>query len=168
MIYKKLILSFVFSATVLWGVAQSIKVASNAKLAKIETRISESRNQGKFTRTTESFHQAVLLSRKIEVSLKDDGLFDLVFTKLFRDGEMIYASTFNKAATNTIRSYYLEGRMVMAEEDGNGDQFFETTILFNANEQPLEAFSKSKDGSITQFSNENLDELKKTFGKLKP
>ncbi|MCX8156362.1 MAG: hypothetical protein N3J91_07945 [Verrucomicrobiae bacterium] len=55
---------------------------------------------------------------------------------------------------------------MMQEGDEDGDGFFETVILFDAKEQPTEAFSKSKDGTVTQFTNEKLAELKKSFAKF--
>jgi hypothetical protein len=52
------------------------------------------------------------------------------------------------------------------EGDEDCDGFFETIILFNDKEQPVEAFSRSKDGTVTQFSKEKLAELKKSFAKF--
>mgnify|MGYP003435193601 FL=1 len=89
-----------------------------------------------------------------------------VSTKLFRDGELIFLSTYFADANRTIRGYYHQDKVVMNEGDEDGDGFFETMILFDAKEQPVEAFSKSKDGTVTQFSKEKLVELKKSFAKL--
>lgn len=149
-----------------WVLAQQAQVTANNTDARTETKVSESRKDGKYQRTTEVFRDKVLISKKQEVSAHDDGRIDVVFTKLFRDGEMTYASTFNRAAKNTIRSYYHQDKMVTEEGDEDGDGFFETMILFDAKEQPVEAFSKSKDGTVTQFSKEKLVELKKSFAKL--
>jgi hypothetical protein len=76
---------------------------------------------------------------------------------------MIYASTFEVAKKVTIRSYYQQGKMIMEEGDEDGDGFYETMILFNTNEQPIEAFEKSKDGTVRQFSAEKLSKVKKDF-----
>jgi hypothetical protein len=56
--------------------------------------------------------------------------------------------------------------MAVSEGDEDGDGFFETMILFDAKEQPVEAFSKTKDGTVTQFTKEKLAELKKSFEKF--
>jgi hypothetical protein len=131
-----------------------------------ETKVSESREGGKYQRTTQVFRDKVLLSKTQEVSSHDDGKIDVVFTKLFRDGEMIYASSFYKTEKRTIRSYYHQGKMLVEEGDEDGDGFFETMILFDAKEQPVEAFSKNKDGTVAQFSKEKLADLKKSFAKF--
>ena len=157
-------------AAVVWAVAQQTNV--NSANAHTETKVSESRKNGKYKRITETFTDKVLASRKEEVSVKDNDQIDFVFVKLFRDGEMTYASTFYKAENRTIRSYYHQGKMLVEEGDEDGDGFFETMILFDANEQPVEAFRKSQDGTVTQFSKEKFLELKKSFaiigGKEKP
>lgn len=148
------------------AVAQQVQSGCDSAVSPMESKVSESRKNGKYKRTTETFAGKVLVARKEEVSLKDNDQIDYVFVKLFRDGKMIYASTFYAAENRTIRSYYHQGKMVMAEGDEDGDGFFETMILFDAKEQPVEAFSKSKDGTVTQFTNEKLAELKKSFAKF--
>ncbi len=149
-----------------WVLAQQAQVTPNNTDARTEAKVSESRKDGKYQSTTAVFRDNVLISKKQEVSAHDDGKIDVVFMKLFRDGEMTYASTFNKAAKNTIRSYYHDGKMAVSEGDEDGDGFFETMILFDAKEQPVEAFSKTKDGTVTQFTKEKLAELKKSFEKF--
>lgn len=149
-----------------WVVAEQTQVSADSANARTETKVSESRKNGKYQRVTEVFEDNVLQSRKLEVSDHDDGRINRVFTKLFRNGEMIYASSFYKAEKRTIRSYYHQDKMVMEEGDEDGDGFFETLILFDEKEQPVEAFSKSKDGSVSQFSKEKLADLKKSFGKF--
>lgn len=148
------------------ALAQQVRVSSPSTNSGSETKVSETRTNGQYKRTTETFAAKVLVARRVEVSLKDNGQIDHVFIKLFRDGKMTFASTFNKPAKNTIRSYYHDGKMAVSEGDEDGDGFFETMILFDAKEQPVEAFSKSKDGTVTQFSKEKLVELKKSFAKL--
>jgi len=149
-----------------WAIAQQSQVSANSANARTETKVSESRKNGKYKRTTETLAEKVLVARKEEVSVKDNGQIDYVFVKLFRDGAMVYSSTFYKAEKRTIRSYYHQGNMTVEEGDEDGDGFFETMILFDAKEQPVEAFSKSKDGAVTQFSKEKLAELKKSFSKF--
>jgi len=127
--------------------------------------VSESRQDGKHQRTTEIFRDKILLSRKQEVRT-DDGKLKYVFTKLFREGEMVFFSCFYAQAKRTIRGYYYQDKLVLEEGDEDGDGFFETMILFDAKEQPVEAFSKSKDGTVTLFSKEKLAELKKSFSKF--
>lgn len=131
-----------------------------------ETKVSESREGGRYQRTTAVFQDKVLVTKTQEVSARDDGKINVVFRKLFRDGEMIYACTSYKAEKRTIRSYYLQGKMVMEEGDQDGDGFFETMILFGAKEQPVEAFSKNRDGTVTQFTSEKLAELRRSFSKF--
>ena len=128
-----------------------------------ETKVSESRQNGKYQRTTQLFRDKVLLSKTQEISIHDDGKIDVVFKKLFRDGQMVYASSFYKAGNRTIRSYYHKDKMVVEEGDEDGDGFFEKMILFGGDEQPIEAFKKNKDGSVTRFTDEELLQLKKSF-----
>lgn len=144
----------------------SEKAKQSSANPRTESKVSQSRSNGKYKRTTETFTGDILVARKDEVSIKDNGTIDYVFLKLFRDGTMTYASTFNKAARNTIRSYYHQGKMVVEEGDQDGDGFFETLILFDAAEQPVEAFSRSKDGTVAEFSKEELSKLKQSFAKL--
>lgn len=163
---KNSIIAAAWFMTLVWAIAQQAEVSPSAANAPTETKVSESRKNGKYQRITEVFQDKVLQSRKLEVSEHDDGRINRVFTKLFRNGEMIYASSFYKSENRTIRSYYNQGRMVVEEGDEDGDGFFETMILFDANEQPAEAFSKRKDGTVVQFSSEKLTELKKSFAKF--
>lgn len=149
-----------------WAIAQQSQVNPNSAIGRTQTKVSESRKNGKYKRTTETFTDKGLSARKEEVSVKDNGRIDYVFVKLFRDGEMTYSSTLYKTENRTIRSYYHQGKMIVEEGDEDGDGFFETMILFGANEQPVEAFSQNKDGTVTQFSKEKLAELKKSFAKL--
>ncbi|MFM7214008.1 MAG: hypothetical protein ACKO3H_03915, partial [Verrucomicrobiota bacterium] len=92
---------------------------------------------------------------------KDNGRMDYVFVKHFRNGEMTYSQTLYNSENRTIRSYYHQEKMIVLEGDENGDGFFETMILFDAQERPVEAFSKQKDGSVVPFAKEKLAELKK-------
>jgi len=131
-----------------------------------ETRVSESRKYGKYVRTEEVFQEQMLLSQKREVSVQDDGKVDVVFTKLFRGGEMIYTSSHYITEKRTIRGYYHQGKLTVQEGDEDGDGSFETMILFGANELPVEAFSKNKDGTVTQFSKEKLATIKKSFARF--
>ena len=149
-----------------WALAQQVQSSRSSVDSATETKISESRKNGKYKRTTETFAGKALVARKEEVSLKDNGRTDYVFVKCFRDGKMTYASTFYATENRTIRSYYNQGKMIVEEGDEDGDGFFETMILFDTKEQPVEAFSKSKDGTVTQFTKEKLAELKKSFAKF--
>jgi Trm5-related predicted tRNA methylase len=162
---KRNIITLALSSIALgWALAQETKTSTSDR--GIETKVSESRSKGKYKRTTETFRDKVLVARKEEVSVKDNGQIDYVFTKLFRDGEMIHASTFHAAAKNTVRSYYHQGKMILEEGDEDGDGFFETMIFFEADKRPVEAFSKSKDGAITPFSKDKLGALKTSFSKF--
>jgi hypothetical protein len=89
-----------------------------------------------------------------------------VFVKLFRDGQLTYASTFDKDKSRTVRSYHDKGTMLAMEADEDGDNIFETLILFNVGEEPVEAFERNKDGPVAQLSKERLEVLKKSFAKL--
>jgi hypothetical protein len=162
---KSILVAVAGSLIIAWAIAQQPQIANNAS-ARTETKVSESRKNGKYKRVTETFTDKALTTRKEEVSLKDNGQIDYVFIKLFRKGEMTYSSTFYKSESRTIRSYYHQGKMTVEEGDEDGDGFFETIILFNDKEQPVEAFSRSKDGTVTQFSKEKLAELKKSFAKF--
>ncbi len=153
----------VSSMALAWTVAQQAQVKPDAVNERTETKVSESHKNGKYKRMTETFTDKVLVARKEEVSVKDNGQVDYVFVKLFRDGEMTYASTLYKSENRTIRSYYHRGKMIVEEGDEDGDGFFETMFLFDAKEQPVQAFSTRKDGTVTQFSKEKLAELKKSF-----
>lgn len=160
------------SLIVLWallcGLAQAEQPTRGSSKTEPQTdvKVSESRHNGKYTRTTETFRNHLLIAKKQEVSLKDNGQIDYLFVKLFRDGQMIFASTFYKSANRTIRSYYHAGNMVVEEGDEDGDGFFETIILFGTNGGPVEAFHKSKDGSVTSFGPDELTKLKESFRKI--
>ena len=140
---KSILVAVAGSLIIAWAIAQQPQIANNAS-ARTETKVSESRKNGKYKRVTETFTDKALTTRKEEVSLKDNGQIDYVFIKLFRKGEMTYSSTFYKSESRTIRSYYHQGKMTVEEGDEDGDGFFETIILFNDKEQPVEAFSRSK------------------------
>jgi hypothetical protein len=127
-----------------------------------ETKVSEIRQNGKYVHTTEVFRDKVLVSQKREISTHDDGKIDFISEKLFCDGEMVFASSCYPGK-RTIRSYYHRGKMVVEEGDTTGDGFFDTLILFDAKEQPVEAFARHKDGSVAQFSKEEFSKLKKVF-----
>lgn len=163
---KSTIVAAVCCLALAWAIAQQVQVNPSNVNERTETKVSESRKNGKYKRITETFTDKVLVARKEEVSVKDNGQIDYVFVKLFRDGEMTYSSTLHKSETRTIRSYYKDGKMAVSEGDEDGDGFFETMILFDAKEQPVEAFSKTKDGTVTQFTKEKLAELKKSFEKF--
>ena len=151
---------------VAWATAQPTRTSADSATPSTETKVSESRKNGKYKRVTETFANKRLIARKEEVSVKDNGRIDYMFVKLFRDGEMTYSSTFYKSENRTIRSYYHQGKMAVEEGDEDGDGFFETMILFDAKEQPVQAFSKNKDGTVAQFTNGKLAELKKSFAKF--
>lgn len=163
---RKLIMVAVCTAVVGWAVAQTASQGTSAPGDKPETRVTETRKNGQLRRTIETLENQRVVSRRVEVSLKDDGVVDRVFIKHFREGEMVFASTFNRTVTNTIRSYHHAGRMLVSEGDEDGDGFFETMILFDEKEQPVQAFTKNKDGTVTPFSEAMLGELKRSFGRL--
>jgi hypothetical protein len=162
---KSVLVAMVCSVVIVLAIAQQARTDPAKSEPQIETKVSESTKYGRHARTTEVFHGKVLLSRKVELS-SEDGKLISVSTKLFRDGDVIFFSTYFADANRTIRGYYHQGKVVMNEGDEDGDGFFETMILFDAKEQPVEAFSKSKDGTVTQFSKEKLAELRKSFSKL--
>jgi hypothetical protein len=162
---KGVIVAMVCSLVIMWAIAQQTQTSPSESEPQIETKVSESSKYGRHARTTEVFHGKVLLSRKVEIS-GEDGKLKSVSTKLYRDGELIFFSTYFADANRTIRGYYHQDKVVMNEGDEDGDGFFETMILFDAKEQPVEAFSKTKDGTVTQFSKEKLAELRKSFSKF--
>jgi hypothetical protein len=163
---KSIVVAVACSLVVTWVIAQQARVSADSASPLTETKVRELRKNGKYKRITETFTDKVLIAQKEEVSVKDNGQIDYVFVKLFRSGEMTYSSTVYKLENRTIRSYYNHGKMVVEEGDEDGDGFFETMILFDAKEQPVEAFSKSRDGTVTQFNQEKLAELKRSFAKL--
>jgi hypothetical protein len=133
-------------------------------LTRPEIKVSETAKYGKYVRTTEIYRDKVLVSIKREVSAHKGGRIDAIFTKLFRGGEMIYASSFYTAdRSRNACSYYHQGKMVIEEGDEDRKGCFETMILFDAKEQPVEAFKRSEEGAVTQFSEEELSKLKETF-----
>ncbi len=154
------VVAFLSLTCVMWAIAQHQAAVSQGKT---ETKVSELHKDGKHRRITETFTDKELTSRREEVSLRDDGRINFVFVKLFRDGEMIYASTLDKDKNRAVRSYHHNGKVIAMEGDEDGDNFFETLILFNEQEQPVEAFERNRDGTVTQFSKEKLSELKKSF-----
>jgi hypothetical protein len=90
---KSILVAVAGSLIIAWAIAQQPQIANNAS-ARTETKVSESRKNGKYKRVTETFTDKALTTRKEEVSLKDNGQIDYVFIKLFRKGEMTYSSTF--------------------------------------------------------------------------
>jgi hypothetical protein len=157
----KVVVAFLLFAFLTWAIAQR---EATGLQGKTETKVSESHKNGKYKRITETFTDKVLTARREEVSLRDDGRINFVFVKLFRDGQVTYASTFDKDKNRTVRSYHHKGKILAMEGDEDGDNFFETLILFNEDEEPVEAFERNKDGTVTLFSKERLSTLKKSFG----
>lgn len=157
-----LMLGAIFVTLAIVWLAQAQKTTEG----NFETKISESRLDGEYVRTTEVFRDKVLVSKKQECSSHDNGNIDFIFTKLFRDGEMIYMSSFYKSDHCTIRDYYHQGKLVVQEGDKDGDGFFERMILFDAKEQPVEAFERKKDGTVTQLNEEEFSKLKKAFSMI--
>lgn len=162
---KSIIIVATCSMALAWAVAQQAQLSAGSTGPSTETKVSESRKNGKYKRITETYIDKVLVARKEEISLKDNGQTNYVFLKLYRDGEMTYSSTFYKSENRIIRSYYHQGKMVVEEGDEDGDGLYETIILFDTKEQPVEAFLRGKDNTVTQFSKEKLAELKKSFAK---
>ena len=165
MIKKSVIIAIVCFLVTVRAIAQQTQTSPAKSEPQIETKVSESTKYGRHTRTTEVFQGKVLLSRKAEV-WSEDGTLKAVSIKLFRDGEQIFLSTYFADVNRTIRGYYYKDKTVLEEGDEDGDGFFETMILFDEKEQPVEAFSKSKDGTVTPFSKEKLEALKKSFSKF--
>ena len=64
---------------------QTDSVAANR--IEQETKVVESRENGQYKRVTEVFIDDALFSRKTEVSVKDNGKFDLVHTTYFQGGK---------------------------------------------------------------------------------
>ncbi|MFM7816706.1 MAG: hypothetical protein ACKPGI_07035 [Verrucomicrobiota bacterium] len=158
---KKSIVAVVHCLAVAWAMGQDGGGNPGTGKAQTQTKVSEVRKSGKYKRISETFTDGVLVTRKEEVSVKDNGRMDYVFVKHFRNGEMTYSQTLYNSENRTIRSYYHQEKMIVLEGDENGDGFFETMILFDAQERPVEAFSKQKDGSVVPFAKEKLAELKK-------
>jgi hypothetical protein len=158
----KVIVVFLLYSCVVVAIAQQ----EAGPQGKTETKVSESHKGGKYIRITETFTDKVLTSRREEVSMRDDGRINFVFEKYFRDGQMIYASSLEKDKNRTVRSYHYKEKLVVMEGDEDGDKFFETMILFNEDEEPVEAFERKKDGTVMPFSKEKLEALKKSFSKL--
>jgi hypothetical protein len=130
-----------------------------------ETKVTEVRERGRYKRITETFVNGELVSRRVEVSTRDDGEINLVFVKCFRNGKMVFASTLDKMNNRnvTIRSYHHEGKCLVMEGDEDGDGFFETLMLVGDNGIPVEGFERSKDGTVTPMSEERLSKIKKEF-----
>jgi hypothetical protein len=128
-----------------------------------ESKVTEVRKQGRYERITETFKGGVLASRRVEVSLRDDGTIDYVLIKGYRNGKRVFHSWEDKRNKVTIRAYYPEGRVRVMEGDEDGDGFFETLILVGDNGIPVEGFERSKDGTVTPMSEERLSKIKKEF-----
>ncbi len=134
--------------------------------AELETKVSEKREKGKYVRTTETFSGRSLLSLKREVSLKDDGQIDCVFIKLYREGQMIFSSSDMRREKQYIRGYYHNDKLLMQEGDTDGDGTFEKIILFDKDEQPVEGFLKTADGSVSQLDVRAYAEFNKRLNKI--
>ncbi len=76
---------------------------------------------------------------------------------------MIFSSTSYPIEKHTIRIYFHQGKIVVEEGDEDGDGFFETLLLFDGDEQPVEGFTKNKDGSVFHLNKEKFAKLKKSF-----
>jgi hypothetical protein len=131
-----------------------------------QTKVTETNAGGKFKRVKETFVSENLVSRTTESGVQGSGVVDLVATKLFEDGRMVFCSIFDNKKHTTIRSYYVKDKLAAQEGDEDGDGFFETLILFDSSEQPTLAFHRKSDGSVMAFSSEELDKVKAGFALL--
>jgi hypothetical protein len=128
-----------------------------------ETKVTEVRERGRYKRITETFVSGELVSRRVEVSVRDDGQINLVLVKCFRNGKMVFGSTVDKISNVTVRGYHHQGKCLAMEGDEDGDGFFETLILVGDNGIPVEGFERSKDGTVTPMGEERFSKIKKEF-----
>jgi hypothetical protein len=157
----KLIILSLLAEIVGAAIAEPSSVSNST--AQIETKVTRSKENGKYKRIRETFRDKVLVSLEEEVDIDGDGRIEFVITKLFREGEMTYACISDNIHKNTVRCYSHKDKLLAEEVDEDGDGFFETIVLFDANEQPVEAFGRSKDGTVTHLSAEKMAKLKKGF-----
>lgn len=134
---------------------QTESVAANR--LKEETKVVESRENGQYKRVAEVFIDDALFSRKTEVSVKDNGKFDLVLTVYFQGGKKTLMSTVsgNRRVTH---SYLLDDKTIMMEDDKNGDALFETIVLFDDKGNPATVFKRDKKGMVVPLCEEELSE----------
>lgn len=160
--YRALIYLVSFS-TILWSLS-ACKESESAQeiVAGTEIQVSETRKNGRYVRTTETFLDKVRVSRKTEVSLRDNGEIDQVFIKLWRGGDAIFGSVSDNIEKITVRNYMRFGEVFFAEGDLDGDGFFEMRLVYDAQLMPVEAFSISKDGTVMPFSENKLEEYKRS------
>lgn len=130
---------------------------------KVEEKVTESTSGKKHKKTIERILDKVLISSREEVDVDGDGQLDYIFEKLFRDGRQSFASTSYVKDRRTIRGYYANATLLSQEGDEDGDGFFETILFFNTHGLPVEAFVRTKDGNVTQFSKEKLGDLQRSF-----
>ena len=138
-----------------------------ANLTKQETRVSESREAGWYQRVTEVFIDDALFSRKTEVSVKDNGKFDLVHTTYFQDGKKTLFSTVDENRRVVTHSYLLDDKVMMMECDENWDTLFETIVLFDDKGNPATVFKRDKKGMIVPLCEEEFSEwMENNWGEL--
>jgi hypothetical protein len=125
---------------------------------KEETKVVESRENGQYKRVTEVFIDDALFSRKTEVSVKDNGKFDLVHTTYFQGGKKTLFSTVDGNRRVVTHSYLLDDKVMMMECDENGDALFETIVLFDDKGNPATVFKRDKKGMVVPLCEEELSE----------
>lgn len=146
---------------------QTDSVAANRM--EQETKVVESRENGQYKRVTEVFIDDALFSRKTEVSVKDNGKFDLVHTTYFQGGKKTLFSTVDGNRRAVTHSYLLDDKVMMMECDENGDTLFETIVLFDDKGNPATVFKRDKKGmavplceeEFSEWMENNWDELSK-------
>lgn len=131
------------------------------------TKVSEQRARGKYTRTTEVFRDGVRVSRKRESSLTGDSNFVLVVTDLFRGDQRVFQMSSHRTDNDNSRLYFQGNRITVQEVDKDGDGWFESMILFDDKELPIEAFTKTQSGMVELWSSPKLTELRKAHSRLR-
>ena len=121
-----------------------------------KTKIVELREDGHYERITETFIDGVLFCKKSEVSTKDNGKFDRVFTSYYQDGKKILFTTVDNKII--VHNYRFNDKTVMMEGDEDGDNLFETVILFDDKERPKAVFKRDKKGMVVPLCEKELSE----------
>jgi hypothetical protein len=74
---------------------------------------------------------------------------------------MITSHRNEQGIMTVTRSYFVGGKMVMAENDENGDGMFESVTVFDPATDDFEVFTRKSDGSVKPISTQTLEADKK-------
>jgi hypothetical protein len=95
--------------------------------------------------------QALVTKRLQEHTSKSDGKVDLRTETYVRGRQNVLRRAQRKAGDGTwseTRSYFAGGRLLVIEEDKDGDGIFETMLLIDQQHNDLEVFTRDKNGLV--------------------